>query len=251
VSLELMLFSTRPELIVPAVEGGLAGVVVDWERIGKAGRQRGADTHIAADTLEDLVRVRACTDARVICRVDGPGAWTAEEIERAIAAGADEVLLPMVRRVEQVEAALAAADGRVGVGILVETLEAVAAAAQLAELPLARIYVGLTDLSIERGSPSIFTAVADGTVERVRDAVGDVAFGFGGMTVPEGGHPIPARLLLGELVRLGADFTFLRRSFWRDVEGRDAAQAVRSILAAAESVAADTAALHGAIGELA
>ena len=254
-TLDLMLFSTRPELIGPAVAGGIAAVIVDLERIGKETRQRGADTLISADTVEDVHLVRAHTPAPLICRLDAAGPWTAEEVEQVLEAGADEVLLPMVRTPEDVQQALDAAAGRCGVGILIETRDALARAEELASLPVARIYVGLNDLSIEMGTPSLFTALVDGTLERIRAAVRDVPFGFGGMTLPDRGSPVPARLLLGELTRLRADFTFLRRSFWRDVEGSDPADAVRRIHAAAEvagrrdaaEVAADRAALEAAL----
>lgn len=254
-TLELMLFSTDPALIRPAVAGGVLAVVVDMERHGKEDRQRGADTLISADTLDDLARVRACTSATVICRVNAAGPWTEEEIEHAIAAGADELLLPMVRSSDDVERALDAAAGRCGVGILLETRDALERAGELTRLPVARAYVGLNDLSIELNTPSLFTALVDGTLERLRAAVRDVPFGFGGMTVPDGGAPVPARLLLGELMRLRADFTFLRRSFWQDVAGRDAAAAVREIHEAAAqattrtpaAVAADRAALESAL----
>ena len=85
--------------------------------------------------------------------------------------------------------------------------------------PLSRVYVGLNDLAIDRRSPSIFSAILDGTVERVRRA-SRVPFGFAGLTLPDAGYPIPCRLLAGELVRLDCDFTFLRRSFRRDVAGK-------------------------------
>lgn len=255
-TLDLMLFSTRPELIAPAVAGGVAAVIVDLERIGKESRQRGADTVISADTVEDLRRVRACTPARLICRIDAAGPWTPEGVEAAVAAGVDELLLPMVRTVQDVQTALDAAAGRCGVGILIETRDAVARARELASLPVTRVYVGLNDLSIELGTPWLFSALADGTLDGIRAAVpAGVPFGFGGMTLPDRGSPVPARLLLGELARLDADFTFLRRSFWRDVEGADAAEAVRTIVAAAEAaqrrdpsqVAADRAQLQAAL----
>jgi len=95
-----------------------------------------------------------------------------EEVEQAVGAGADEVLLPMIQTAEAVEAALGLAAGRCGVGILIETVRAVGLAEELAGLPLTRVYVGLNDLAIERRTPSIFAAVADGTVERVRAPFG-------------------------------------------------------------------------------
>jgi hypothetical protein len=258
-ALDLLLFTISPALAERSLAGGVGGIVVDWERIGKAERQLGADTLVSLDTSADLQRMRAAIAARLICRLDRVGPWTAEQVELAVRLGADEVLLPMVRQPDEVEHVLGLADGRCGVGILIETVDALARPRRLARLPVSRIYVGLNDLAIERHSPSIFTALADGTVESLRRSCPDVPFGFGGMTVPESGYPIPANLLLGELVRLGADFTVLRRSFWQDVSDRDPASAVASIHAAAAmarkrslpAVSRDRAALVAAIDELA
>ena len=103
-------------------------------------------------TEEHLRAVRALTGARVLCRINAFGPGTAEEVEQAVEAGADELLLPMVRTPEEVERTLALVDGRAGLGILVETRDAIAAADELARLPLSRVYVGLNDLSIDRGT---------------------------------------------------------------------------------------------------
>ena len=77
-----------------------------------------------------------------------------------------------------------------------------------------------------------------------------------GLTVPEGGHPVPCRLLAGELARLGASFTFLRRSFHADTAGRDLDVEVPRILAMVadarrrglDRVASDRAQLELAVG---
>lgn len=227
--LDLLLFSTCTDTIRRAVDGGVAGVIIDWEHHGKWQRQRGADTQINTDTPEDLRRVRACTESRLLCRINGYSDGTPLEVAEAIAGGADEILLPMVRRIEEVEGVLRLAGGRCRVGILLETVAAVGIACQLSQLPLSRIYVGLNDLAIERGTPCIFEAVLDGTVERMREAITRVPFGFGGLTLPERGYPIPCRLLLAEMVRLDCSFTFLRRSFMRDTLGQDLVEAVRRI----------------------
>jgi hypothetical protein len=144
----------------------------------------------------------------------------------------------MVRSVEEVEDALAAADGRVDVGILVETSAAVTLSRQLSDLPISRVYVGLMDLALERGTASIFEALVDGTVERVRGDV-DVPFGVGGLTLPGFGDPIPAEILTAELVRLECDFSFMRRSFMRDCGGRPAA-GLRAIAGMVEGLEART-----------
>lgn len=205
------------------MRAGAAGVVVDWERRGKRRRQAGCDTQINADTPDDLAAVRAATDGRVVCRVNGWGPWTASEIDLAVTLGADEVLLPMVRRVEEVDAAVERVAGRCGLGILVETCDAVRRAEDLLLRPLSRVYLGMNDLMIDRGSGPLFAALVDGTADRLAElaAAAGIPFGLGGLTRPEGGHPVPCRLLAGELARLSVSFTFLRRSFHADTAGLD------------------------------
>ncbi|MGY1803731.1 aldolase/citrate lyase family protein [Blastococcus sp. SYSU D00922] len=228
--MDLFLFTVDPGWGRDVVAAGAAGIVVDWERRGKARRQLGENTQINEDTPEDLARMRAATDGRLICRVNGFGPWTADELDAAVALGADEVLLPMVRTTEEVDRTLDLVAGRCGVGILIETQDAVDRAAEFARRPLSRIYVGLNDLRIDRGSDQLFRPLVDGTVDAVRDEV-DVPFGVGGLTLLGRGFPVAAGLLAAELVRLGADFTFLRRSFTADMAGRDPFTEVPRLLA--------------------
>ncbi|MGY1726831.1 aldolase/citrate lyase family protein [Geodermatophilus sp. SYSU D01062] len=218
--MDLFLFTVDAAWGRDVVAAGAAGIVVDWERRGKHRRQAGEGTQINADTLADLVRVRAATDGRLLCRINAAGPWTAREVADAVAAGADEVLLPMVRTAEEVDRTLDLVAGRCGLGILVETQDAVDRVAELARRPLSRIYVGLNDLRIDRRSRELFRPLVDGTVEAVRAAV-PVPFGVGGLTLPGGGFPVPGDLLAAELLRLRTDFTFLRRSFTADMAGRD------------------------------
>jgi len=214
----LILFSTDPAFIGKAVVAGVDAIIVDWENVAKGKRQAIADTQINYDTLDDLKRVRASTDSQVICRVNNCGPATEREVEEAIEGGADEILLPMVQTIGEVEKVIDQVKGRCGVGILVETGPAVELAQELGSLPLSRAYVGLNDLAIDRGVPNIFMVLVDGTVECVRKAF-RVPFGFGGLTLPDRGYPIPCRLLIGELARLRCNFSFLRRSFHQDIKG--------------------------------
>jgi len=227
---DLFLFTVEPGWGADVVAAGAAGIVVDWERRGKARRQLGEGTQINADTPEDLARMRAATDGRLLCRINGFGPWTGGEIDEAVARGADEILLPMVRSTEEVDRTLDAVAGRCGLGILIETQDAVDRTAALARRPLSRIYVGLNDLRIDRGATELFRPLVDGTVDAVRAEVAQ-PFGVGGLTLPGCGFPVPSDLLAAELVRLGADFTFLRRSFTADIAGRDPFVEVPRLLA--------------------
>jgi 2-keto-3-deoxy-L-rhamnonate aldolase RhmA len=253
---DLFLFSADPAAVESAVAAGVAGAVIDWERVGKRHRQAGADTQIGEDTIDDLARVRAATSAKILCRIDHTPALLDEQIEAAVAAGADEVMLPMVRSASEAEQVLDDAGGRCGVGILIETASALEDLDALSSLPLTRTYVGLNDLAIERGSQNIFEPLVDGPVDEIR-AEFAMPFGLAGLTVVEGGTPIPARLLIGELVRLGCTFSFLRRSYHADIRGRDPAREIPLLFEAIETartrtpaeIAADRDALADAVDE--
>lgn len=231
---ELMLFSTDPDWITRNVAAGVSTIIVDWERNGKHARQAGADTQIGTDTVADLQRVRAATSARLLCRVNSFGEQTARELDDAISAGVDEVLLPMVKSPDEVELTLEMVGGRCGVGVLIETLEAVANSVAIGQLPITRAYMGLNDLAIARQTPSIFSALVDGTVEEVRPHF-SMPFGFGGLTLPDHGDPVPCRLLMSLMAANSASFAFLRRSYHRDMNGRDPAVEIPGILAAIDS----------------
>jgi len=238
--INLFAFSNTAAAATAVVDAGATGTVLDWERRGKQARQAGADTQISGDTPADLAAVRAAHGRLILCRVNRWSEETRAEIDLAIALGADEVLLPMVRRPEEVDAALDAVAGRCGLGILVETTDAVRRVQALAARPLSRIYLGLNDLMIDRGGRSLFLPLVDGTADRVAVAArhAGIPFGMGGLTVPEAGRPVPCRLIVGALARAGASFTFLRRSFWADTAGRDLSVEVPRIVAAARAAAA-------------
>lgn len=225
---EFFLFATDPAFVNRAVDAGIDAIIVDWESRGKKERQKGYDTQIGVATLEDLVAVRNCTSARVICRVNGLSNETPGEIEAAIDAGTNDVLLPMVRTVKEVESALELVRDRCGVGILVETEDALSILSELGRMPLSMVYVGLNDLCIERRGRNIFTPMTDGTVERIR-AHFEVPFGFAGLTLPEKGYPIPCSLLMGEMARLESNFSFLRRSFCSDMKDGDLSKGISRI----------------------
>lgn len=200
-------------------DGLPAAVVVDWEERGKERRQAHARMAIGLvpsqshDDPAALARVRRhLPQVPVICRVDGPGDLAG--VDAAIAGGAAEVLLPMVRHEDEVDRVVEWADGRIGVGVMVETREAVDRVDQLAARPLSRAYLGLVDLALDRGTSSIFAAFTDGVVDHVASHVaGTTAFGVGGLTLPGHGDPVPVELLAGEILRVGSHFSFLRRSF--------------------------------------
>jgi len=232
---EPILFALDPDIAVQAASAGLNAFIVDWEQRGKDTRQQGADTQINHQGPDELGEIRKRVRGHLLCRVNPPGPGLLEELKQALEGGADEILVPMVRHPRELEPLLAWAQGRCQLGILVETLEAVSLAEDLASLPLSRVFVGLNDLSIARGRAPFFEPLLDGTLDRLAQTFEGHRFGFGGLTLPEQGAPLPCRLFLGEMLRLGACFSFLRRAFYRDFPMVGMVDAVAGLLAGLEA----------------
>lgn len=214
-----------------------AAVVVDWERRDKERRQAharvavGLVPSLSHDDHAALARVRRhLPDVPVICRIDGPD--DLDGVDVAIAGGATEVLLPMVRHEDEVDRVLDWVGGRIQVGVMVETDDAVGRVDELFERPLSRAYLGLVDLALDRGTTSIFAAFSDGVVDHVASrAAGHTAFGVGGLTLPGHGDPVPVELLAGEILRVGSQFAFLRRSFLQHLASRPPGEGIRAVRA--------------------
>jgi len=226
--LELFLFSHDSEYAATAMAAGFNGIVIDWERSGKSERQSGWNTEINAGTEADLIAMRQHIVGTLICRVDNEPGLRVEQVRRAADLGANEVWLPMVRSVGEVEECLAALPDHCSLGILVETTEALALAEQWNDLPLTRVYVGLNDLQIETARSNLFSPLCDGTVEAFRRRY-HRPFGVAGVTRPDKGYPIPCYFLLAEMARLSCNFAVARRSFRADVPRRDLSDVTNAI----------------------
>jgi hypothetical protein len=229
--IELHLFTTEETLVRRCDHADIDAVVVDWEQHGKRRRQRHWDTQINELGVADLKNVRRWTKKQVICRINNysESRMVLDEAEIAFAAGANEILLPMVTHPSELEPLLVRFPANPPrVGIMLETLSAFRMAAHLGQLPISRVYVGLNDLAIDRDSQNIFAPLVDDSVDRVRPCF-SCPFGILGLTLPGRGYPIPTELLMAQLVRLQCDFTFLRRSFLTHSQGIDLVDSVQSI----------------------
>jgi len=229
--IDLLLFENDASKALEAMAYGINSFLLDWEVLGKAERQQGFDTEIRPGTLADLEGLTALTGSFIWCRLNHYGRHTKDEVEAAIGAGAHGLLLPMVRSAEEVADFLAMTGSRCRTGILVETEAACGESRKIAKLPIDSVYFGLNDFAISRGDGSIFEAVLDGSVASMRKVFEGRRFGFGGLTAMDAGFPVPARLLIAEMARLDCDFTFLRRSFRRDIQSRSPKAVVDGIKA--------------------
>jgi 2-keto-3-deoxy-L-rhamnonate aldolase RhmA len=224
------LFTTSAELAAQAEAAGIDGLVVDWERRGKTARQQGYDFEINRQGVREVRRIAKACRLPVLVRINPLGPKTSDELRRALDAGAREIMLPMARHAGEVEKFLALVDNRAETVVQIETQDLVNDLAGLAGLPWTRAYIGLNDLQISRGQRGhIWSGVADGTVEKIYQSLPGRAIGFGGITVAEGGSPLPFAQLFAEMIRLGCSLSFLRRTFHREIAGRDLAAEIAAI----------------------
>ena len=118
-ALKMMYITKDPEIARIAEEAGVDRIWVDLEYIGKALRQGGLDTVQSHHTIEDIKVIHAAINrAELQVRVNPIHEATADygdsrsEIEAAIAAGADRLMLPYFKTVEEVETFLRLVGGR-------------------------------------------------------------------------------------------------------------------------------------------
>lgn len=220
--LKLMYITNRPDIAQIAETAGVDRIFVDLEYIGKAARQGGMDTVQSHHTLADVkVISNAITTAELLVRVNPIHEATAEycsskeEIDTAIANGADIIMLPFFKTVDEVQEFLSLVNGRVKIMLLVETPESVEVIDDILNLDgIDNIHIGLNDLSLGYGMKFMFELLTDGTVEHLCAKFRDkgIPYGFGGIA-SLGKGMIPAEMIIKEHYRLGSTCAILSRSF--------------------------------------
>ena len=219
-SLQLFHFSSEAVQAQRAEGAGVHSIIVDWENLGKYARQQNYDTQVNRHTVEDLDQVYKVVKIPITVRVNG-GAAALDEADLAIDHGAKVIMLPMASSAYEVELLLRRVNGRAKTLIQIETQSMVEHVADLQHLGWDYAFVGFNDLMISRGRNWLWEPMADGTMDTLFQQLPGRQIGFGGVTIVGGGYPLPFLNLLQEFARLGASLSFLRRTFAREVEGRD------------------------------
>ena len=221
-ALKLMYITNRPEIAQIAERAGVDRIFVDLEYIGKFDRQGGMDTVQSHHTLDDVKRVSgAITTAELLVRVnpihDATDEYVSseEEITAAIENGADIIMLPFFKTVDEVNRFLKAVNGRAKTMLLLETPEAVEIVDDLVRIEgIDFVHIGLNDLSLGYGMKFMFELLTDGTVERLctKFRENNIPYGFGGIAALGKGM-VPAEMIIKEHYRLGSTCAILSRSF--------------------------------------
>ena len=220
--LSLMYITKSPEIAQIAEKAGVNWIFVDMEFLGKDNRQGGMDTVQNHHTVEDVVNVKtALSSAKVLVRVNpihdkiGDYPSSNDEVNAVIGAGADVVMLPFFKTLQEVEQFVKIVDGRAKVCLLVETPEAASLLESIVDVPgVDMIHFGLNDMHLALGMKFMFQLLADGSVDKWTSIVGrkGIKYGFGGLASLDGGA-VPGRMILKEHYRLGSQMVILSRAF--------------------------------------
>lgn len=221
-ALTLMYITNNPVTAQIAQKAGVDRIWIDMEYIGKDKRQGGMDTVKNHHTIDDIKKLRPIvTNAELMVRVNPLHTATADycssenEINQAIEAGADIIILPMFRTADDVKKFVSYVDGRAKVQLLVETAEATANIDSILEVPgIDEVHIGLNDLHLAMHKTFMFELICDDTVSNLCNKIKEkgIKYGFGGIA-RVGYGMLPAEHIIAEHYHLGSTAAILSRGF--------------------------------------
>lgn len=214
--INLMYITNEPEIAKIAQKSGADRIFIDLEINGKEERQGHLDTVISRHHMSDVGKVKkVLTTAQLLVRVNPIYEKSKEEIDNVIKQGADIVMLPFFKTVEEVKQFIAIVDKRAKVCLLCETPEAVECIDEiLQQKGIDEIHIGLNDLHLGYKKQFMFELLTDGTVEKLCNKFkkAGIKYGFGGIA-RVGQGTLPAEYIITEHYRLGSTIAILSRSF--------------------------------------
>lgn len=229
-ALKLMYITNNPKVACIAEQAGVDWIFVDMEFIGKDNRQGGLDTVKNHHTIQDIRNIKnAVSKAKVLVRVNPihktqkDGYFDSElEIDAAVEAGADIIMLPFFHSVQEVvdfigfvKKANLKHKRDVKTCLLLETPEAAILIDEILNVKgIDMIHIGLNDLHLAMGMKFMFQLLTDGIVDQLAKKIKDkgIPFGFGGIASLNGGM-LPGSYILKEHYRLGSSMVIVGRSF--------------------------------------
>lgn len=205
-----------------AERAGVDRIFIDMEYIGKSNRQGGMNTVQNHHTLEDIKKIsQSLEKAELLVRINPIHESTQEyiaseeEIDKTIKNGADIIMLPYFKTVEEVNKFIKYVDGRAKTMLLVETPESVNVIDDILQIQgIDELFIGLNDLSLGYKKKFMFELLTDGTVENLcyKFKKAKIPYGFGGIA-SIGKGSLPAEKIITEHYRLESTRVILSRSF--------------------------------------
>lgn len=216
-ALEYFYITNNPDVASACERAGVDRIFIDMEYIGKDKRQGGLDTVQNHHTVEDVKNVRAAiSKSKLLVRVNPIHDGSEDEINAVINAGADFIMLPMWKSVDDVKTFYSIVQRRIKTILLLETEEARKCLDDVVVLDdVDDIYIGLNDLHLSQHKKFMFELYVDGTVDEIVSKLkkANIKFGIGGVGKVNCDNLLPAENILCEHYRLGSSMSILARAF--------------------------------------
>lgn len=212
--LKLFYITNDPKVALIAEKHGVDRIWVDLETLGKAERQPGNSVKSDHQINDIKVIKPLLTRSEMLVRVQPWNENSEEEINEVVSAGADVIMLPMWKTVEEASLFLTAVNHRAKTSLLLETREAVECIDDVLKLHPDEIHIGLNDLHLSYNMTFMFEPLANGCVDALCKKIGDagIPYGFGGIA-SIGKGMLKSDMIIMEHYRLGSTRAILSRSF--------------------------------------
>lgn len=215
-ALTVFYITNNLDIALIAEQAGVDRIWIDLETLGKEERQKGINSVKSHHSIDDIkIIAPKLTKAEMLVRVNPWNENSREEIDQVIEAGAQIIMLPMWKSVDEIKNFINAVNGRVKTTLLLETKEAEDCLDDVLELNgIDEIHIGLNDLHLSYGLHFMFELLTNGTVERIINKIKakGIPYGFGGIS-HLGDGMIPAEMIIMEHYRLGSTRAILSRGF--------------------------------------
>ena len=223
-NLKLMYITNNPQIASIADKTGVDRVWIDLETLGKEKRQKGLNTVKSKHSLKDIKTIKPLLKkSKLQVRINPININSKEEIDKAIEYGADVLMLPYYKTIEEVKMFFQYVNRRVETILLLETKEAVEILDEVLQIEtVEEIHIGLNDLHLSYGLTFMFELLANGTVEKLcyKMKKKGIRYGFGGIA-KLGEGLLPAEYVVAEHYRLQSSAAILSRSFYDSVDEND------------------------------
>ena len=215
--IKLMLITNNSNIATIAQDSGIDWIFVDLEKYEKENRQKDMSTVMSQHTIDDVKNLRKLLKkSELLVRINKINENSEYEINSVIKNGADIIMLPYFKSIEEVSFFLDTVNGRAKTCLLLETAEAVEILDNIVDRKnIDYIHIGLNDLHISYKLSHMFELLSNGIVEKVCKKISgsNIVYGFGGIAKLGYGE-LSSELILTEHKRLGSSLVILSRSFF-------------------------------------
>lgn len=214
--LKLMYITNNIEVAKIAQKYGVNRIWIDLETLGKMERQGNIDSVKSNHSIKDIKKIKpVLNSSEMLVRVNPINSNSVKEINEVIEAGADIIMLPMWKSLQDVQNFLKIVNKRVKTTLLLETKEAVGCLDEVLQNGgFDEIHIGLNDLHLSYNLSFMFELLINGKVEEICKKIKkyNIPYGFGGIA-KLGEGKLQAEKIIMEHYRLGSTRVILSRSF--------------------------------------